>query len=464
MKQWSKINIHPQCAPGRDWLNFYNLWGMLLIYSERPSARLQYICDYLFRERMGVPCRFTQAAEELQAFEGPALCYASQPLPGNALHIRSCGLLFEEGIRPQAVEVTDREGVPVFFAAPDGCMGFDVLAAAFYLLSRYEEYLPFTADEYGRFPHRAALAFRAGFLQRPLVDEWMLLLQERLQQQFPAFRPVRGSFCVLPTYDIDMAWSYRHKGWLRNLGGWLRHPGLSRLAVLSGRKPDPFDAYDWLDALHHKTGVRARYFFLLAERNGRLDKNILPAHPALQALVRRHSQQYDTGIHPSWQSGDEPALLQREIARLESMSGKPVRHSRQHYIRFRLPDDYRRLLAAGITDDYSMGYGSINGFRASVAASFSWYDLAAETVTPLRIHPFCFMDANALYEQRLSPGLALAELMNFQRSCQEVRGTLISIFHNNFLGTDPFFAGWREMYARWLIQCAAAAQTGCAAG
>ena len=132
------------------------------------------------------------------------------------------------------------------------------------------------------------------------------------------------------------------------------------------------------------------------------------------------------------------------------MAEKKVNQSRQHYIRFNLPGGYQRLIEAGITDDYSMGYGSINGFRASVASSFYWYDLEKDEQTSLRVHPFCFMDANSYFEQKLSSGEAYEELMHYYIQCKAVNGTLITIFHNNFLGFD--FDGWREMYERFIAQ------------
>jgi hypothetical protein len=156
------------------------------------------------------------------------------------------------------------------------------------------------------------------------------------------------------------------------------------------------------------------------------------------------------GIHPSWQSGDKEHLLTEEIKMLESLSNKKVSHSRQHYIRFRLPHGYRRLIKAGVQKDFSMGYGSINGFRASIASSFNWYDLEMEATTDLIIYPFCFMDANAYYEQNLSPQQAFDEMMHFYYIIKKVNGLMITIWHNNFLGTDPNFAGWREVYEIFL--------------
>ena len=97
-----------------------------------------------------------------------------------------------------------------------------------------------------------------------------------------------------------------------------------------------------------------------------------------------------------------------------------------------------------------MGYGSINGFRASVASSFYWYDLQREEETPMRIFPFCFMDANARFEQGFTPPQAMTELMHYYHHIRKVNGLMVTIWHNNFLGTDPAFAGWREVYEVFL--------------
>ena len=79
-------------------------------------------------------------------------------------------------------------------------------------------------------------------------------------------------------------------------------------------------------------------------------------------------------------------------------------------------------------------------------------DLEKEERTDLEIYPFCFMDANAYYEQRLTPQSAYNELQYYHDTVKKVNGTLITIWHNNFLGTGATFAGWREIYERFIIQ------------
>jgi hypothetical protein len=97
-----------------------------------------------------------------------------------------------------------------------------------------------------------------------------------------------------------------------------------------------------------------------------------------------------------------------------------------------------------------MGYGSINGFRASVTSPFFWYDLESEKQTILLLYPFCFMEANSFYEQKYSTQKAFEELKHYFDIVQSVNGTLITIWHNNFLGTARQFKGWREMYEKFI--------------
>ena len=135
---------------------------------------------------------------------------------------------------------------------------------------------------------------------------------------------------------------------------------------------------------------------------------------------------------------------------LQAITGSRVLSSRQHYIRFTLPETYRRLIENGIQSDYSMGYGSINGFRASVASPFYWYDLEKEIQTELTLYPFCYMEANSFYEQKLTPQQALDEMRHYYQVIKSVNGSFIMIWHNHFLGTDKMYAGWKEVYEQFI--------------
>lgn len=244
---------------------------------------------------------------------------------------------------------------------------------------------------------------------------------------------------------------------MRNFAGALKSIGSAdfqsvkqRINVLSEKERDPYDAYEWLDSLHLYCRVKPYYFFLVAKEQKGYDKNISPEEPALQNLIQYHANGYTIGVHPSWQSNDDENLLKEEIEWLEYIADKKIINSRQHYIKLTFPETYRRLINAGIEKDFSMGYGSVNGFRASVASSFFWYDLENEQQTKLQIFPFCFMDANSFYEQKFTAQQAMEELLNYYRAIKRINGLMITIWHNHFLGTDPMFKGWKEVYEVFL--------------
>lgn len=428
----------------------------MIVFANTITPRLTYILDFISNEIYCKPFLVTTDEQQFTAYEGAKINYSDKQVHHTAFWLPPHTLLFEKGVKSQVTECIEWNQGKIFFTT-GGDFPFDVFAASFYLLSRYEEYGSYQKDMYGRYAHENSLAFKEGFLSIPLVNQWLQLFSKSLNQKFPFLSARKNTFRFLPTYDIDEAFSYKHKGLFRTVGGiakdilkakWKRVS--SRIKVLMERKEDPFSAYDWMDQLHLQFNLEPRYFFLVAAQTGKYDKNISPGTKVMESLIRAHNSKYAIGIHPSWQSGDDSSLLQQEIQTLQTIAGKEITCSRQHFIRFSLPDTYRLLIAAGIKEDYSMGYGSINGFRASVASSYYWYDLEKEEQTGLLLHPFCYMEANSYYEQGISSGKAIDEILYFLNEVKKVNGKLITIWHNTFLGTEPAFSGWREIYHQFI--------------
>jgi hypothetical protein len=222
--------------------------------------------------------------------------------------------------------------------------------------------------------------------------------------------------------------------------------------VLSGKEDDSYDSYAWLQQLHEQCELKPIYFFLLAKHNSEYDKNISPAKTALQQLIRSTTTHANIALHPSTQSVTNEKLLKQEKEMLQWISRQTITATRNHYIQVHLPHSYRTLVANGFTDEYSMGYGTVNGFRASTSHSFLWYDLEKEETTSLRVHPFAYMEANSFYELHQSLEEALNEMKKLYEEAQKVNGTFITIFHNHMLGTDPMFEGWKEMYENFVVE------------
>jgi hypothetical protein len=427
----------------------------ILFYSTKISTRLSYIIDF-FSKQINAEIIITTDGELFKSRDTIKINYSSSSITQQELWIQPHSLLFENNIQQQNIECFAWNSLKAFFRLSSD-IPFDIFSATFYLLSRYEEYLPHEKDMYGRYAQTNSLAFKENFLHLPLINLWITEFQKLLNKKFPAFTIHHLPFTFLPTYDIDIAYAYRNHPFLKNIIGLSKDLGTAnfksyfqRFFAMIGLGGDPFDTYEWLDQLHITYSLHPYYFFLLAEKRKGYDKNLSPHTNAMQQLIKQHAGKYEVGIHPSWQSGDDTNVLKEEISLLENITGKPVTKSRQHYIRMTLPDTYRLLIDNGITEDHSIGYGSINGFRASSTSPFYWYDLEREQQTSLLIRPFCYMEANSYFEQHFTAEQALNELQRYHDVVKSVGGELITIFHNHFVTEQKEWLPWRNMYAEFL--------------
>ena len=426
----------------------------VIVWSERDSPRLRYVLDWLLGERLGLQYRLTHDKEEAAA----ASCCMAYGWLEEVPSIHASSLLWETGVTPQTISRREWQGLHTLYHNEESpCdIQFDMLSGIFYLLSRYEEYTAFTRDRHGRYPAEQSILFGDGVLERPIVDEWVEALRIFLQETWQVVIPPR-TFSYQPSYDIDIAWSYQFKGWERNLGAGLRDLATGhfarltqRLRVLRGQETDPYNGFVWLATQHMSYGIQPMWFFLAALRPSRFDKNIPPTHPRMAALIKAFSGQALTGVHPSYYSDVQPGRLREEKAVLESIIGRRITISRQHFIKVQFPQTYHALIAAGIEEDYSMGYSTHFGFRAGTSAAFRWYDLSNEGASELRVHPFAFMDTTAHYDLGLSPEAAFDCLRRMRLQVEAVHGRLITIMHNFSVGTEPEWKGWRTAYERFL--------------
>ncbi len=424
----------------------------IIIYCAKESNRLRYILDFIFTEVYACTYSLTQDIIKFQQHTAFKINYSAITIPESDIHIVPHTLLFETTVTPHLLEIQTWKEHPTFFTTSTNEIPFDIFAATFYLITRYEEYLPHEKDMYDRYAHTNSIAFKYNFLNLPLVDIWLQSSVAIINNKRANTITCQKKFTYLPTYDIDIAYSYIGKGFIRNTGGLfndLLHRKYTeiklRIASLFYAKKDPYNAYDFMDSLHKNCNLQPIYFFLLSNRSSAYDKNLDGNSSAMQNLVAYIFSKYAVGIHPSYASNNNIELLIKETSILKNIS-----KSRQHYIKFTLPSTYHNLIACGITDDYSMGYGSINGFRASTSHSFLFFDIQQNKVYPLRVHPFCFMEANSFFEQKLTAQEALEEMLYYYNIIKKVQGTYITIWHNFSLGTDTLWNGWKEIYSSFL--------------
>lgn len=427
---------------------------MILVYSHKLTHRLKYVFNVIFKDILKTDLKFTSNIEEFEASELPKINYSNHKL-NSGLFFQSSQLLFETGIKEQNITINNYKEHPCFYpVGKDSQFPFDVFAASFYLVSRYEEYLPQIRDNHDRFTAKESLAFQHNFLKTPLINIWASFIANSLKEAYPFFNFPTLKFEYTSTIDIDNAFAYKHKGVLRILGGLTKallkgDDFKERINVLLGKQIDPYDTYKYQFELHKKHNIKPIYFFLLGDY-ALNDKNIPIKNKNFQSLIKSISDYFEIGIHPSYSSNNNIKILTKEIERLQSISHRNITKSRQHFLKLSLPYTYRNLIDNDISHDYTMGYSGQSGFRASICSPFKFYDLDNETISNLTIVPFTLMEATYKYYLEKTPEEALNDISNLIDVVKNVNGNFVSVWHNESLSEKGIWKGWRKVYEEML--------------
>lgn len=427
----------------------------MLVLVSKITNRLQYAFDFVFNTVLGVDFELTTQVESFRDFEGAKMSYGANPLWDEPFQ-KAAGLLFECDIYNQDLKPFDFMEIKAMFPvySQRSLMPFDVFAASFYLISRYEEYLPQIRDQHGRFSPQSSCLYQLGILTKPVVDLWIMELAKRLH-----IEGTHRKYVFQPTYDVDAAWAYLHKGFFRTSGAYLRDlvagdwKGIGkRNRVLFKHEKDPFDSFDFQFQLQEEFHLRPIYFIHCGDYDTN-DKSISFRNKSFKELIKHIGDYADVGIHPSYSSYLDPIRMQTEVERLSSVLNREVTKSRQHFLRMTLPRTYQCLIELDIKDDYTMGYASQVGFRAGTATTYRFYDLENDMVTSLNIHTFAVMDGTL--KDYLNIGLtdSYNTILQLVDEVRKVNGTFIYLTHNETLGGENRWVGWPEMYRKMLENC-----------
>jgi hypothetical protein len=431
---------------------------MILVYTDKLNPRIEYIFRLVFTGILQNEVSFTTRSIDFTKSELPKVNYSYEKF-GDEIYIKPHRLLHCRALIQPDIQTVWYEGEKYFFdSSADSVFPFDPFAATFYLVTRYEEYLRFKGDRYGRFQPEDSILTKYGLMKKPVVDIWARMLASKLKERFPGLVFKDPSFRFLPTIDIDNAWAYSNKGFLRSMGaiskilfkGNFSEAG-KRVRVLIGKEKDPYDTYDFLDETFRGYEDKVIYFFQVGDYS-RYDKNISWKNRSFQKLIRNTSARYITGIHPSYASSKKRGKkkLASEIDRLFKITGIRAEKSRQHYLKLRFPRTYRRLEDLGVKEDYTMGYAAATGFRAGTCTPYYFYDLKRETPTHLMIIPFQVMDGTLNHYMKLKPEEAWKEIETLMTEVKSTGGVFVPVWHNETLAETPEWKGYREVFRKMI--------------
>jgi hypothetical protein len=429
---------------------------MLLVYSHRITPRIRYIFKHILTSTLLIPVSFTSKVEDFVAHNGLKLSYTKTAL-GSEFFIKSNDLLFEQGVNDLEINVQKWDDVPCFFATNiNSSLPFDIFAASFYLITRYEEYLPHVKDTHGRFTAEQSLAFKYKFLEKPVIDIWSYKFLSLLKERFPDYTYKTRKYNYISTIDIDNAYAYKHKSFIRGFGGFFMdifrfklRDVWNRTAVNLNLKKDPFNTFNELLSFKKEFNIKTIFFFSIGDYTT-FDTNVSASKNKYKLLIKNVQDYALVGLHPSYFTMNNASMLKKEKGRLENITNTTIKKSRQHYLRFNLPETYQQLIDLEIDEEYSMGYASNVGFRASTCTPFYFYDLDFEIQTPLKVFPFALMDTTLNDYLKLTPKQSLGKIRDLRNEIKAVNGTFITLFHNESLSDYLRWKGWKRLYESML--------------
>ncbi len=325
---------------------------------------------------------------------------------------KSIVLPYVEGIRTQTVACKEHKTHVILD---------DILYTCFFFISRAEELLVNERDEHGRFAAKYSLLGNSNRLQIPLLDEYSRSVMKLLGLSLPGY----GFNKVYLTHDIDTIAHYRH---LRGFAGGLLRKGWQAVwqAQLEIHN-DPAYTFPWV--VEHDAKVKnAECIYFVKDTKGRGHdypqynlhgkdwrrlKNYLEFHHAKLGL---HSSYYGT--------------LPKQMA---------WKLHRSHYLRCSIKQ-MRRLADAGITDDFTMGFADMAGFRLQTSRSVRWIDPERWQLTDLTLHPLTIMDCTLSNDNymHLTEDEAYYYCAELIEKVKQHHGDLCLLWHNHIFAENNY--------------------------
>lgn len=398
---------------------------MMLIYIPAPSPRVQYVFDFVLRESLGIDYELTSNLDFFNLADNSIKWSYGENI-SNVPSLPAVTLLWETNVDHQeCVKIIQEDLIPIFETENYGEVNFDILASIFYLISRYEEYLPCVKDQHGRFVAIQSIAYQYGFLETAMVNRYILWLAKWLRKKFTSLDVKMSKPRALMSVDIDHPFYTKDV----SLGKWIKR-SLKEFSFLSET-----DKYDTSDFILDSLGDLPSIFFILCPKNpSDMDHFNQRDSEAFTAMIRKLRAKTKMGIHPSYYA-EERNLLEEELSWLSAYHERPLKSARFHYLRFDIETTPHLLIKAGIQNDFSLGYGTHAGFRTSCSLPFYLFDLKKNRKTNLKIYTPCIMDSVFKY----------GELEGFEEKSnqmiEEVKnygGVFMPIFHNDIVTDEEW--------------------------
>jgi len=348
-------------------------------------------------------------------------------------------------------------------------LGLDIFGSAFFMLTRYEEYVKPDRDQHDRFPATASLAYQEGFLDRPIINEYLEILWYCLKRLWPGLERKKRNFRIIVSHDVDAPFAQAFSGisqLIRNCGGDLLRRKSTALALQRAKswravkqgdyRQDINYTFDRIMDISEKNGLQSAFYFKTACTDPVYDDNYSIDHPYIRQLLRDiHQRGHEIGLHPSYLTYNDPVQTSHEYERLRTAcEGENIQQNhwggRQHFLRWQVPFTWRNWVNAGLDYDSTLSYADHAGFRCGVCYEYPVFDLKERQQLQLTERPLIVMEGSVLGEQymNLSGREAMAYMQKLKELCRQYNGDFTLLWHNSLFETPEMW----EMYERLISE------------
>lgn len=354
--------------------------------------------------------------------------------------------------------------VPVLYGATDPvlrrtgpamALPIDIFGSAFFMLSRYEEAILADRDNHDRFPATSSLAYQAGFLDRPIIDEYVEILWTALQSVWPGLQRQPCHARTMVTCDVDSPFAIN--GALKGMGRRLAGDLLKRRSTLlacnnlnagwrawrGDYSADPNrSAIDWIMEVNERAGRAVAFYFIPDNTDPLLDNRVSLDEPRMRVLLRSiHERGHEIGFHPGYNSYKHNKAFTKSLQILrrvmdEEDIDQSILGGRQHFLRWETPTTACLWNDNGLDYDSTLGYADRSGFRCGTCHEYPLYDLKGRTPLRIRERPLIVMECSIISERYMGLGYseeAFSMMLAYRATCYKFNGCFTLLWHNSHM-------------------------------
>lgn len=329
--------------------------------------------------------------------------------------------------------------------------GIDIIASAYFMLSRWEEYADKRRDEHNRFVGKYSTAYNHNFLHRPIVNEYATIIWNMLKHLNFDGKAAENKFECHITHDIDIL---RSNSRLKSMIGDMvkRHDIKLALSRLLPPYTDTANTYDFLMTQSESIGKQSTFYFMAADYRPEyfLYEGYLHKKKFKRLIAEIKQRQHIIGFHPGYNTCTSQRRWSEQKTNLEKASDTKITLCRQHFLQIEIPYTFNILEQNHISHDSTLGYPDCEGFRCGTGNEFNVFDFLNRKELNVKERPLIIMDT-CIRNQNLTMNETEKIYTHYIDICKKYNTPITILFHNSSFD-NYHWKGWRELYTRIITQ------------